>query len=244
MTFFFRRRKTHLGKRFAGPQWIALCLLLGLGAGCQGAEQTAQQQEAEEPAPEVPFSLSVDEKGVLYTWVKEDGSFHIAEKLAEIPEGSRKQVRVVVDGEPPGTPTHVFVADLSSAQPGQTVQLSALGRDAWEARGLKYRHEKIAPLEPPESGEKDDPALGEVSAVIYGADWCQPCHQAENYLKKKGVRVVKKNIEENPNAAREMREKLRKAGIGGSSIPILDVGGTLLVGFSPRAIDAALKRAH
>ena len=82
-----------------------------------------------------------------------------------------------------------------------------------------------------------------VDAIVYGADWCKPCHLAEDYLKRKGARVVKKDIEEDESAAAEMRRKLKRAGMGGSSIPILDIGGTMLKGFSEKAIDSALKRA-
>ena len=38
-------------------------------------------------------------------------------------------------------------------------------------------------------------AASDVTVIIYGADWCKPCHQAEDYLRSKGVRVVKKDVE-------------------------------------------------
>jgi hypothetical protein len=39
------------------------------------------------------------------------------------------------------------------------------------------------------------------------------------YLKQRGVTVVDKDIDENPVAAAEMRQKLERAGRSGSSIP-------------------------
>ena len=67
----------------------------------------------------------------------------------------------------------------------------------------------------------------------------------ENLLRNEdGRSVTKKDIEEDPSAVTEMRAKLRAAGLGvSSSIPILDVAGTMLIGFSPRAIDAAIRSA-
>jgi glutaredoxin len=218
-------------------------LLLGLASAACGREESSGPSDTAEnakPLPKVPFSLTVDQKGVLYTFVEADGSFHIAEKLSEIPEKARRQVRVVLDGHPPGTAEHVFVADLRGLSLGDEITPVALTREAWEAKGLAYRKSEVAELEKKSLPPEGLPAG--VDAVIYGADWCGPCHQAEAYLKKKGLSVVKKDIEKNPEAAREMREKLTRAGLGGSSIPILDVGGTVLVGFSPRAIEAALKR--
>ena len=221
------------------------CLGPLLLAGCQrsGKDSAGQDPPKAEAPPEVPFKLSVDEKGLLYTFVEQDGSFHLAEKLAEIPEGSRSQVRVVLDGKSPGTQDHVYVADLRRVSPGDAVTPVALSRDAWEAHGLKFRQAKVTPLEEQPAPTSKTALPKGVDAIIYGADWCGPCHQAEAYLKKKGLSVIKKNIEKDAAAAAEMRAKLSQAGLGGSSIPILDVGGTILVGFSPRAIEAALKRS-
>src|SRR5690606_36745491 len=66
---------------------------------------------------------------------------------------------------------------------------------------------------------------------------------AEEYLKQKGVRVTMKDIEEELGASVEMRQKLSGAGLSGASIPVLDVGGTILVGFSTSAVDRVLERA-
>lgn len=236
-----------------GPAWrrlvlaCAFPLLAAVVVGCDQAQQLGERVAplGETPAPpEVPFGARLDEAGLLYTYVRADGSFAITEHASEIPEESRKQVRLVKEGHPPGTPSHVFVADLTGKAPGDELSPLAIGRAAWEAHGLKYRHAKVAPLENQASAPgTDDVAATDTRAVIYGAEWCGPCHQAEDYLRKKGIQVVKKDIEEDPSAAQEMRGKLRKAGIGSSSIPILDIAGTILVGFNPRAVDAALRRA-
>jgi len=79
--------------------------------------------------------------------------------------------------------------------------------------------------------------------IIYGASWCGPCHQAADYLRKKGVPYVLKDIEEDANAGREMRAKLNNAGMRAGSIPVIDVRGKLLVGFSAQAVDEALGQA-
>jgi hypothetical protein len=49
-------------------------------------------------------------------------------------------------------------------------------------------------------------------------------------------------VETTPGAAAEMREKLARAGRHGGSIPVIDVRGQILVGFSAAAIDVALGR--
>jgi glutaredoxin len=82
-----------------------------------------------------------------------------------------------------------------------------------------------------------------VVAIVYGADWCKPCHDAERYLKQRGATVVKKDIEQNEVAADEMRKKLERVGRGGASIPVIDVMGQILIGFSPAALEQAIAAA-
>jgi len=127
---------------------------------------------------------------------------------------------------------------------GVPLKVQTLARKSWEDTGRGMRDQRVAALAPPPQ-EKSGASPGDlgVDAIVYGADWCKPCHLAEDYLKSKGARVIKKDIEEDPAAASEMRQKLKAAGMSGSSIPIVDVGGTILRGFSERAIDAALGRA-
>ncbi len=79
--------------------------------------------------------------------------------------------------------------------------------------------------------------------IIYGASWCGPCHQAADYLKSRGVAYVLKDVEETPGAAAEMHEKLARAGHHGGSIPVIDVRGQILIGFSASSIDRALAKA-
>jgi glutaredoxin len=80
--------------------------------------------------------------------------------------------------------------------------------------------------------------------IIYGAEWCGACHQAAAYLRRKGIPFIEKDIEKDPQAAREMQGKLRSAGVrNGGSIPVIDVRGKVMVGFSPGAVDEALGHA-
>ena len=72
--------------------------------------------------------------------------------------------------------------------------------------------------------------------TIYSADWCAFCHAAKEYLDKKGVKYTEKNIETDPAFAQESVSKSGQTGI-----PVLDIDGTIIVGFDRPKIDAALK---
>lgn len=204
------------------------------------------EDPGEPPTPSPATSVddvevTKDTQGVLFTWVDGDGQFHITEKAEEVPASFRSVVRIVVEGKAPGTADQVFVADLTQMQ--AKFPVTAMPRKQWEDLGRAAREKRIAELRPKEEPQPPSPFDLGVDAIVYGAEWCKPCHLAEDYLKKKGARVVKKDIEEDLQAAAEMKQKLQAAGLSGSSIPVLDVGGTILRGFSAPSIDRALSLA-
>ena len=72
--------------------------------------------------------------------------------------------------------------------------------------------------------------------TIYSADWCAFCHATKQYLDKLGVKYTEKNVEEKREYAEEAVQKSHQMGI-----PVLDVDGTIIVGFDRPRIDAELK---
>jgi len=62
-------------------------------------------------------------------------------------------------------------------------------------------------------------------------------------LRRKGVPYVEKDIEKDPQAAREMQAKLKNAGMRTGSIPVIDVRGKVMVGFNAASVDEALGHA-
>lgn len=74
--------------------------------------------------------------------------------------------------------------------------------------------------------------------TIYTASWCAFCHAAIQYLDKLGVQYEKRDVEEKREYAEEAVEKSGQMGI-----PVLDIGGDIVIGFDRPKIDATLK-AH
>lgn len=72
--------------------------------------------------------------------------------------------------------------------------------------------------------------------IIYSADWCAFCHAAKDYLDKKGVAYTEKNVEKDPAAGLEAVDKSHQRGI-----PVIDIDGTVIIGFDRPKIDFALK---
>jgi len=78
--------------------------------------------------------------------------------------------------------------------------------------------------------------MNEPAVTIYSATWCAFCHAAKEYLDKLGVKYTDKDVEVDPKNTEEAVEKSHQRGI-----PVLDIGGEIIVGFDRPKIDAALK---
>ena len=74
--------------------------------------------------------------------------------------------------------------------------------------------------------------------TVYSASWCAFCRAAKDYLNKLGVEFTEKDVEKDQATAKEVVEKSNQMGI-----PVLDINGTIVVGFDKPKIDAALKSA-
>ncbi len=80
-------------------------------------------------------------------------------------------------------------------------------------------------------------SAGGSAVVLYSADWCGASRKAKRYLGKKGIDFEERDIDE-PRFAEEL---LRKT--GRRAIPVIDVGGRILTGFSTSGYDALLRSA-
>jgi len=229
--------------------------LLALASGCKRSEPGGA-----DPAPTLPAAVAADAlpplelkpdttKSLYLTYLEEDGDFEIVEKIADVPEASREAVRVVEAGNEAGTGELVYVADLRQPGPGGTYPVRVVPRAEWDAKGAERRKVRLEQMVPspsaqPAASAGPDPSNAKVRAIVYGADWCKPCHLAEDYLKGLGVNVTKKDIEKSDAARAEMQQKLQKIGKQGAGIPVIDIGGQLLLGFNERAVKHAVVSAR
>jgi len=76
--------------------------------------------------------------------------------------------------------------------------------------------------------------------VIYGADWCEPCHAAATYMKMRGIPFVSRDVERDPLALEARNSALRAANLEVMNVlPVIDVRGTVIAGFNPCVVEAA-----
>ena len=235
---------------------LSLCLVL---AGCRKQAAPAPSDETgavPKPTELPPLEIKDDTADLLLTWIDDKGDFHVVQKPAEVPVEGRKSVRIVQADKEAGTGELVYVANLDETAPDGSYRLKTLTRAQWDELGAsrrKARLEALAPSAAPpptasvadgQPGKRPLPTGSKIVAIIYGADWCKPCHAAESYLKGHGVTVVHKDIESSEAAQAEMHQKLARAGKGGASIPVIDIMGQILIGYSPAALDQAIHAAE
>lgn len=198
--------------------------------------------------PELTLREDSDDE-LLLTWVDAKGDGHTVTRIEDVPIEGRDRVRVVIIGKEEGTRELFYVANLTVKGQDGTYPVTTVPRSEWDAMIQKRRMPKAPPPEspmpppaqaapaPPSEPAEESPRGATV--IIYSASWCSACQSAIAYLKQRRVPFIEKDIDEDHNAA-EMDRKLRRAGIRGGSIPVLDIRGRILVGFDRRAIDKAL----
>jgi glutaredoxin-like YruB-family protein len=77
--------------------------------------------------------------------------------------------------------------------------------------------------------------MNDKKITIYGAEWCAFCHEAMRYLDSKGKKYEYLNVDQDQAALKAVVEKSGQTGI-----PVLDIGGKIIVGFDRPRIDQAL----
>lgn len=80
--------------------------------------------------------------------------------------------------------------------------------------------------------------MSKPNITIYTATWCAFCHATKMYLDDKNIEYTDRDIEADPEAAKESVSKSGQTGI-----PVIDINGTIVVGFDRPKIDAALAAA-
>lgn len=81
--------------------------------------------------------------------------------------------------------------------------------------------------------------MNDAKVTIYSADWCAFCHAAKDYLDKLGIAYTDKNVEHDQAFAQEAVAKSNQMGI-----PVVDIDGTIIIGFDRAKIDHVLKEKN
>lgn len=72
--------------------------------------------------------------------------------------------------------------------------------------------------------------------IVFSSPTCSHCRQAKRYLRRNDVPFKDVDVSRDKAAARDM---VRRSGQQG--VPVLDIGGKIIVGFNRRKIDKELE---
>ncbi len=71
--------------------------------------------------------------------------------------------------------------------------------------------------------------------IIYSTETCPWCHKAKDFLRENNVKFTDKDVARDEAARIELMQKTKQLGV-----PVLDINGTIIVGFDQEAIEKAL----
>ena len=80
-------------------------------------------------------------------------------------------------------------------------------------------------------------SYGAIDVILYQTSWCPYCTKARAYLKEMGVSLVEYDIEREPEKRQEMMAKS-----GSTGVPVVDIEGIVIRGYSPEAMRMAIER--
>jgi glutaredoxin 3 len=81
----------------------------------------------------------------------------------------------------------------------------------------------------------DENTIAQPKITVYSTPTCPYCVMAKRYLSEKGIAYEDVDVSRDQKRAFEMLTKSGQMGV-----PVLDIGGQVIVGFDRHAIDGAL----
>lgn len=184
--------------------------------------------------------LNLEEDSFSLTYAGERGEFKDTKDPTQVPDRARGLVRVtLLDGRraPAGMS---YVVNLDGANDTGGYALETIPVDMFEELALGRGLSSAVVLPGDLSAPPAAPPAEDV--VVYKTDWCGVCKKLTAYLDKRGIPYVARDIEKDVGAAAELKAKADKAGVPTGSVPVVDVEGTLMVGFDRERLERMLTK--
>jgi glutaredoxin len=237
---------------------VAAALLCLTVLGCQSGSKT----ETVPPLGDGSQGLTDHDAGrqapgkVVYSWMDDQGAIRMASRVEDIPEAFRDKVLVTDTARPREQrlkTKRVMLIDLRQEGEDGPVNYTLVDLD-------KLSRKKTL-SEPKDTGELGIRAVAEMAratrqflglstevagrsadVILYTAPWCGFCKKAADHLRQKGIAFEERDIDNDRQAALELSNKLREAGLKGGGVPVLDIAGTIVIGFKKERIDSLVEK--
>ncbi len=201
-----------------------------LSACATAAQSQSQFDPAERYVAELREKHPSDPRGPL-----------LAARLAAA-QGEWEKVRVAAKAVPKGAGKAEAQKLLAKAEKELAELANALTQDAELTRRLEEATVKAKAM----GGTTIGGLPGMVATggvVVYRTEWCGVCKRAEAWLAEQKVPFTSRDLEAEPGATLELAAKAAAKGINPSGVPVIDVNGDLMVGFSEPVLAKKLKKA-
>ena len=152
-------------------------------------------------------------------------------RVTDVPEEARGQVIVIdtsLSPEERQSTRIIYVADLTDKRDDGTYPCRPVSRFKFE-RDLLREPGKASTVLPPQCANL--PPSPDDRVILYSTSWCGVCKAAASFLKKENIPYEEKDVEANRDAQTELTCKALKTGTRINGVTVLDIGGTLLLGF-------------
>lgn len=87
-----------------------------------------------------------------------------------------------------------------------------------------------------QTGNKKSSIKNKTAVKIFTTSTCPWCAKTKEFFKQNGIKYQEINVGENEQARNEMFEKSGQFGV-----PVIDIGGQIIVGFNTHALKKALQ---
>lgn len=195
------------------------------------AEEAPAAPGADPGASAAPVPRVTDgAEHLLFSFVDATGSVRAVSQIEEVPEAVRPRVGVTdLSLSPSERQAHryAFFVDLSAKGEDGTYPVTTVSRYQ-AARGETLQ---AAALPAPDG-----------AVVVYSAVWCGFCKKAKAWLARENVPFIERDVEKDAGASEELAQKLALANIRGGGVPVIDWGGTIVMGFDQRRLAALLEK--
>ena len=163
------------------------------------------------------LSISSGLTSEIYKWKDKDGNIFFSDSLP--PSGVDVEIKKFKD-ESTDRPKTKGETPLKTDPPQKT----------------ETPRKMVSPKVQSDTGKGKRPYTN-MNVVMYMTSWCPYCVKAREYIRSLDVNLVEYNIEKDKSRRQEM---MQKSG-GSTGVPLIDVEGIIIRGFSPSAIKAAIE---
>jgi glutaredoxin len=165
------------------------------------------------------FSVSSPAVSVeVYSWKDKNGNIFFSDKPPSADKNA--EVRTFKDDPEPNFRTTPKV-DSQKPKSGGTEEKTSLSSQKPKSKSPERKR-----------------SYSNINVIVYSTSWCGYCRKAKEYLRSLNVNLVEYDIEKDPGKAKEMLSKSR----GSTGVPLIDVEGIIIQGYSQRAIEDAVEK--